>query len=100
MRGLVLGVGGLAGAVLSLVFLARPYETLLLSMFVFGSGLDVFLPGPVALALLAVATGRALYSLMRGQSLYWGTHTIHVWIAILMGMALACVLLEHSCILP
>src|SRR5262245_11816833 len=96
MRGLVLGVGGLAGAVLSLVFLARPYETLLLSMFVFGSGLDVFLPGPVALALLAVATGRALYDLMSGHSLSWGTPTFKVSLAILMGIALTSLVMARS----
>jgi len=96
MRGLVLGVGGLAGAVLSLACLARPYETLLLSMFVFGSGLDVFLPGPFALALLAFATGRALYDLMSGHSLSWGTPTFKISLAILMGIALTSIVMARS----
>ena len=96
MQGLVLGAGGLAGAVLLLACVARPFETLVLSMFVFGSGLDVFLPGPVALGLLAVTMGRAFFDLLDGHSLSWGTPVFKVSLAILMGIALTSLMMARS----
>ena len=96
MQGLILGTGGLAAAVIFLVGFARPFATLVLSIYVFGSGIDAMIPGPAGFALLLVVTARALFDLLGGQSISWGTPVFKVSLAILLAIALTSLMMARS----
>ncbi len=96
MQGVVLGVGGLAAAGVFLLGFARPFVTLLLSFYIYGSGLDAMLPGPVAMALLVVVTARVVFDVISGQSISWGTPSFKVSLAVLLAIALTSLMMARS----
>lgn len=95
-RGVVLGASGLAGAAIALTCFARPFETLALSLFIFFSGLDVVLPGPVAFGLLVLVGARTLFDVLGGRPLDWGARTFRAALLVLFAIALTSLLVARS----
>ena len=84
LRTVVLGAELAAAAGFFLLCFAHPYATLAASVFVFSSGLDVFIPGPVSFALVAIVVARALFDNLSGHGIDWGTKPFRVSLALLL----------------
>ncbi len=86
-----------AVAVTGLAFaFSRPYYTLLAAMFIGYSTLDLFLPGPVAWGLLAVAAGRVFYDWLGGTPLEWGSRHFKISTAVLLAIVVTSLMLVDS----
>ena len=96
MRGALVGAAGIAAATIGLLAFARPFETLVLAVFVFFSGLDALLPGPVAFGLLGLVMARAGFDLLGGRTLDWGTRAFRVALLVLLAIALTSLLVARS----
>jgi O-antigen ligase len=96
MRGALLGGVALFGSSFCLAAFSRPFWTLVLAFFVYFSSLDVYLPGPVAFGLISLVAARALFDILGGRKLDWGTSTFKVSTALLLAMALTSLVMARS----
>lgn len=95
-RGVLLGVGAIVGSITLLAAFSRPFVTLAVSLVVFFSGLDLYLPGPVALGLLGIVAFRTLFDVLGDRTLDWGSPTFRISLTLLLAIALTSLLVARS----
>ncbi len=95
-RGFLLGAGAIAGSAMLLAAFSRPFVTLAVSLFVFFSGLDLSLPGPVAFGLLGIVALRTLLDVLGDRTLDWGSTTFRIALVVLLAIALTSLVVARS----
>jgi O-antigen ligase len=79
---------------------AHPFPALCAAVFVAYSSLDLFLPGPVTLSLLAVAMARVFYDSLaprpEAMPFDWGSTNFRISLVVLLAIALTSVLVAYD----
>ena len=87
-RGAMLYVFGLAGAAVFALAFSFPYPALLVSLVIATSGLDAYLPGPVASGLMLIVLARATFDVLGGKRVDWGSSLFRGATLVLLAIAL------------
>jgi O-antigen ligase len=96
IRGVVLGVAAYGAAGVFTLSYARPFEALVAALFIAYSGLDLYLPGPVAWGLLLIAAARAVFDALAGRALDWGTPAFRVSTTLLLAIAFTSLIMART----